>query len=183
MALITTSEQIENWLGVYSRKLTWDFEPYRHHVYRQVNLSLYFLKDNQLYRPEIEFCAVHHDLGLWLDEGDDIVMSSLQKALQQNEDHALGFDRTLIKDILFYHTKLFAFNGENAPIVNAFRKAHWVELSKGTLKRGLDPAFLQSLHTTWPLRDVPEFKTKRFQKLSQKDPMNAVLKALKLVRF
>lgn len=183
MTVLTRSDTIESWLKLYSRILKWDYELYRQHVFRQVNLSLHFLNDNHLLRPEIEFCAVHHDLGLWLEGDGDILMTSLKKALEQNMDHTLGFDPALIKDVIFHHTKVFAFQGPNSPVVNAFRKAHWVELTKGKLKKGVDPAFLEALYQDWPLIDVLEFKGKHLKKKGEKDPLKAIGGLLKLVKF
>lgn len=53
--------------------------------------------------------------------------------------------------MISYHHKITAYRGKYANLVEAFRKADWIDVSFGLRKFGLPPQWLQSLHEQLPL--------------------------------
>lgn len=49
-----------------------------------------------------------------------------------------------------HHHKLLPYNAHSEWLVEPFRKADWVDVSKGILKHGLPPAFVAELLGTFP---------------------------------
>ena len=140
--VITNSANLENLLNPFHSIIGDDFAGYRGHLYRVLNYSLWLLAGEKKYRAVLEFVLVYHDIGLWTARKLAYLEPSIEAALLASQKEGHGFDPQLLKDIIFYHHKVFAFRGPNATIVNAFRKADWIDFSQGKIKKGVPAEFI-----------------------------------------
>jgi hypothetical protein len=151
--VIKDSATTEKWLQKYRDVIAEpDYERYRGHVYRVLNIALAFLKDNpkaQKYREVIEVALVFHDIALWTTRDLSYVVPSAAQARQAVT--GLSDDESqLMSDIILYHHKLTPFKGANADVVNAVIKADLADFSLGLIRSGFDKDDMAKLREEIP---------------------------------
>lgn len=67
-----------------------------------------------------------------------------------NEAQQWGHDPQLLGDIIYWHHKLTPFRGPNAEIVNAVRKADWIDATAGLVRKGMPKACVRKVTATVP---------------------------------
>ncbi|MEM7136385.1 MAG: phosphohydrolase [Myxococcota bacterium] len=135
--IVTQSDHIEGLLARYRETIADDFEGYRGHIYRVLSYALHFLGDEETDRPTIEAALVYHDIGLWSDRALGYLEPSIARAQQDNATEGWGYDAELLHDIIYWHHKVTPFRGRNADVVNAVRRADWVDASAGLVRMGM----------------------------------------------
>lgn len=87
--------------------------------------------------PVIGAALVYHDLGLWTDH----VLSYLEPSWDRAEKKYRGTfseeQLVLLHDIIDAHHKITPFEGPNAVVVNAVRKADWIDASQGLISKSM----------------------------------------------
>ncbi|MEM7435988.1 MAG: phosphohydrolase [Myxococcota bacterium] len=146
--IVTQSDHIEGLLARYREAIGDDFDGYRGHIYRVLSYSLHFLGGDETQRPTIEAALVYHDIGLWSDKALAYLEPSISRAQQDNEAEGWGHDPQLLHDIIYWHHKLTPFRGPNADVVNAVRKADWVDASAGLVRMGMPKACVAEVRRT-----------------------------------
>ena len=137
IAVITHSDHVEALLAPYAEAIGEDFEGYRGHIYRVLTYALYFLGGDSPNRQEIEAALVYHDLGLWSDRELAYLEPSIERAHADNVVHQWNYDPELLRDIIFWHHKITPYRGPNEDIVNAVRKADWIDATAGLVRQGM----------------------------------------------
>lgn len=148
--IITHSERIETLLTPFKDVIGDDFEGYRNHLYRVLTYTLHFLEGDEQHREVIETALVYHDISLWADKALAYVAPSSQRALEANQNNHWGHDPQLLHDLIFYHHKIFPFKGPNAKVVNAFRKADWIDATQGVIKKGMLVPHIEQVKAALP---------------------------------
>mmetsp|Transcript_12427 Transcript_12427/g.14270 ORF Transcript_12427/g.14270 Transcript_12427/m.14270 type:complete len:219 (-) Transcript_12427:802-1458(-) len=136
ITVITESPRIEELLTPYKDLLGTDYEGYRGHLYRVLTYSLHFLDGDETYRDVIESALVYHDIGLWTDGQ----LSYLEPSVARAKESLSGYgseELQLVEDIIMQHHKFSPFTGANEKVVNAVRKADWIDASMGIFKKGI----------------------------------------------
>jgi hypothetical protein len=136
ITVITTDSVIEEHLSRYKDLLGKDYEGYRNHLYRVLSFSLHFLRGDETYRDVIAAALVYHDIALWTDRTNAYIEPSRARARQDLKDIFLN-EMPLIEEIIEWHHKVTRFRGEHADVVNAVRKADWVDFTFGIVHYGL----------------------------------------------
>lgn len=114
-----------------------DFDSYRGHVYRVLSYALHILGPGTPHRGLVEAALVHHDVGLWTDGALAYLEPSIARALAANAEGGWGHDPALLRDAILWHHKLLPFRGPQAEVVNAVRRADWIEASDARFRMGL----------------------------------------------
>lgn len=133
-----------------------DFSAYRNHAYRVANLSLAMLgpaqgTDDEAHRLRtISLAAAFHDLGIWTDDTFDYLPPSRRLAREWIEANGGQVDVAEVESMIEHHHKITSFKGDNGQLVEAFRRADWVDVSLGVLPSGLARDFLRKLHDAFP---------------------------------
>ncbi|MEM9727779.1 MAG: phosphohydrolase, partial [Myxococcota bacterium] len=136
ISVIQHSDRIETQLSRYESIIGADYRGYRGHIYRVLSYALHFLGDESA-RPTIETALVYHDIGLWSDKAISYLEPSIDRAQSDNASRGWGLDPELIEAIIYWHHKVTPYRGRNAAIVNAVRKADWIDASGGRLRLGM----------------------------------------------
>lgn len=151
--VITESPTTEKWLQKYKDVIgDPDYERYRGHVYRVLNIALTFLKDNpkvNQYRETIEVALVFHDIALWTSRDLSYVVPSEAQA-REAVTGLKDDEMQLMSDIILYHHKLTPFKGANADVVNAVIKADLADFSLGLIRAGFDKHDMAKLRQEIP---------------------------------
>lgn len=153
ITIIPNSKFVEDHLTGYKELIGSDYDGYRGHIYRVLSYTMHFLKKNDTdakYLPAIAAALVYHDIALWTDA----TLSYIEPSCVQAKRHLEGFDsveQQLIQDIIYYHHKFTPFTaGPHANIVEAVRKADWIDASFGVLSKGIPRAHIRAVMNAIP---------------------------------
>ena len=126
-----------------------DFVPYRNHVYRVFNLSVWWSAAVGVDVEKVAIAAAFHDIGIWLDGTFDYIEPSVVRAAKYLQDNGSeGWDdevATMIRD----HHKILA-TGADRTLIEAFRRADWLDVSLFALPTSHSRAGLRSLLEVFP---------------------------------
>ena len=147
-ALLTRIPTIDDVLNDHATALRDDFLAYRNHVYRIVNLCVAFAGRSEL--EKIAVAAVFHDLGIWTNGTFDYIAPSIALAhdylvARAREDWTAEIER-MIAD----HHKITPSTADPDSLVEAFRRADWIDVTRGLRGFGIPRPFVARLFATWP---------------------------------
>ena len=148
--IIDQSETVEQLLRPFQDQIGADYQGYRGHVYRVLTYAMHLLGGEETHRRAVETALVFHDLGLWTDHDLAYLEPSIRRAQEANEANGWDLDPELLRNLIYWHHKVFPFRGKNADIVNAFRKADWVDASGGVIRHGLTRAEVDAVSAAIP---------------------------------
>jgi hypothetical protein len=128
-----------------------DFEGYHHHCLRMLNVVMRLSRDEPDRREKVEIALAFHDLSLFPDQTLDYLDASVARAEQHLRDIGRESWSEAVALMIRMHHKLRPYRGPHANLVEAVRKADWVDVSFGLLCFGLERAWLRRLHAALPL--------------------------------
>ena len=178
ITIIDHSDRIEEILDTFKTDIGDDFAAYRGHVYRVLTYASHFLGGETEHRDVIDTALAYHDIALWSDDELAYLEPSEQRAVAANARHAWGLDDRLLVDIIHWHHKVRPWSGPDERIVNACRKADWIDASGGKLRKGLSKAQVSEVETAIPNHDFGNV----LQRLAKDLGGNAVTGNLKVLR-
>src|SRR5215510_384553 len=140
-ALLTRIPIIDHVLDGHASALGNDFVAYRNHVYRVVNLCVAIVGG----RGELEkiaTAAVFHDLGIWTDRTFDYLAPSITLAcdylvVRGREDWIAD-----IEEMIANHHKITPSTTTAGSLVEPFRKADWIDVTRGLRRFGVRYRFI-----------------------------------------
>lgn len=144
--VIRDSEHVEALLAKYRDVIGDDFDGYRNHIYRVLSYTMHFLGGDETWREIIETALVYHDLGLWTDRE----LAYLEPSIAQSKGVSSAENERLIHDIILYHHKITAFKGPNERVVNAVRKADWIDATNGLMGKGMPRTHIRKVKAAIP---------------------------------
>ena len=145
-----SSKRVESLLGRYREALGADYAAYRGHVYRVINYAMHFLAGDERQRTLVETALVYHDLALWTSRELAYLEPSEALARRDNAHLGLGLDEELLVAAIHWHHKITPYRGRGAELVNAVRKADWIDASGGLLRKGLSAAQVAAVEAAIP---------------------------------
>jgi hypothetical protein len=149
-ALVTSLPIVDDVLERHAAALGRDFVAYRNHVYRVVNLCLAVIGGNRQNLEKISLAAAFHDLGIWTDRTFDYIEPSVSLA---REHLAAGSHAGWISEIeamIENHHKITRARAHPDWLVEGFRRADWIDVSRGFRRFGLARPLIRSLFAIWP---------------------------------
>ena len=147
-ALLTRIPIIDDVLDNHAAALGDDFVGYRNHVYRIVNLCVAFAGQREL--EKIAITAVFHDLGIWVHGTFDYIAPSIGLArddliARKREDWTAE-----IEEMIANHHKITRSSAAPNTLIEAFRRADWIDVTRGLRRFGIPRPFVARLFATWP---------------------------------
>lgn len=127
-----------------------DFSAYKNHCYRVLNLSLAFCGENPEALIKISIAVAFHDLGIWVNNTYDYLEPSRQLAREYLEENNQGKWGEEIEAMIEHHHKLGKYKINPTWLVEPFRKADWIDVSRGRVKFGLPSAFVAETLSKFP---------------------------------
>lgn len=147
--LLTEIAALDALLQAHAPELGKDFTAYRNHTYRVVNLCAV-----QSPGPEQleKFCiaAAFHDLGIWTDGTFDYLQPSIRLAAAHLDHSSKGDWTAEITSMILEHHKISAWKGDPRWLVEPFRRADWIDVSRGLRSFGLPRSVLREIFSAWP---------------------------------
>jgi hypothetical protein len=142
--------RIEGLFAPYKQQLGDDYLGYRNHVYRIVTYAMHFLHDRAQYEPVVETAFVYHDIGLWTHRALAYLEPSEAVAVADNVKYGWGLDPDLLKGMIHWHHKIFPYRGVHQEVIEACRKADWIDATKGLLRKGIPRVEIKKVEEAFP---------------------------------
>lgn len=141
--------RIDTLLARYKTVIGRDFEGYRNHVYRTVTYAMNFLDNDPSYEQLVETAFVYHDIALWTDQELAYLEPSESVAVADNEKYDWGLDVSALVGAIHWHHKIFPYKGKHDGVINACRKADWIDASMGTIRKGVSKENIKKVEATF----------------------------------
>ncbi|MDE2578822.1 MAG: hypothetical protein KGL46_08470 [Hyphomicrobiales bacterium] len=154
--IITHDDTVERELAMLAPALGADFHPYRNHVYRVLTYAMHFLGGDARWRETVAFALVYHDAGMWTDRALAYLEPSEVAAEAAQRARAPQLDAALLRAIIHWHHKVRAYRGPHESVVNAVRKADWIDASGGVVRKGLTKAKIAAVTQAIPVDGFPD---------------------------
>src|SRR5512144_3122768 len=148
--LLTSLPTIEEVLAEHASELGRDLIAYRNHVYRVVNLCLALLGVSHVALEKIAVAAVFHDLGIWTNNTFDYIAPSVAIARRHLAARGMADWIPEIEAMIVDHHKVTSSRANPKSLVESFRRADWIDVSRGLRRFGLSRTFIAAVATTWP---------------------------------
>lgn len=148
--MILQISTLDDVLAAHATALGSDFVPYRNHAYRVANFCVEFADGSAETVQKVAIAAAFHDLGIWTDRTFDYLRPSMALAAT----HLAGSGRSEwvpeVESMILEHHRISPWRDRPDWLVEAFRKADWVDVSLGVLTYGLPRSLIRSAYATWP---------------------------------
>jgi len=135
-------------LDAHAEALGRDRAGYGNHAYRVTNLCAALAPLDAEELEKVAIAAAFHDLGIWTAGTFDYLRPSSRLAVE----HLLEVGRLRWADeleaMVLAHHKISPHRGR--PLVELFRRADWVDVSRGLFTFGLPRRFLARVFSAWP---------------------------------
>ena len=148
--LLTSVPTIEAVLDDHASEVGHDLIGYRNHVYRVVNLCLAMAGEDRVEIEKVAIAAVFHDLGIWTNNTFDYIAPSV--ALARDHLAARGLTAWIpeVEAMIADHHKITPSRASPAALVESFRRADWIDVSRGWRRFSLPRRFFAAVVAEWP---------------------------------
>lgn len=137
-------------LNAHAGRLGDDFEGYRNHAYRVANMCAEISSADGERLQRIAIAAAFHDLGIWTEGTFDYVPPSIDLANAHLANSGEAPWAPEIETMIREHHKLTPYRAQPAWLVESFRRADLVDVSRGVVAFGLPRKFVGELFERWP---------------------------------
>jgi len=142
---------------------------------------MHFLNNDPQHQAFVETVFVYHDLGMWTDKELAYLEPSEALALKDNEEKNLGYDPDYLQAAIHWHHKITAYKGKNADVINAIRKADWIDATQGKMRKGLSVEQIKAVEEAIPLNGFHDVLQRLANDLSNGSPVKGNLRVLRHV--
>lgn len=149
-ALIVEEPLIEEILGPHQRALGERHDGVRNHAYRMLNFGRLFAPAEPFRDERIAIMAAFHDLPAFLDWH---LEDYLERAAALADDYLEAAEwcaemRLMIEN----HHRIRPYRAPGGALVEATRRADWIDVSVGALRFGLPRDYLRQVDAAFPFR-------------------------------
>ncbi len=148
--LLTRISTVVAVLTAHVEELGTDFDGYRNHVYRVVNLCAAQSSRDPAQVEKIAIAAAFHDLGIWTDRTFDYLAPSVRLACAHLSNSGKAEWTCEITDMILEHHKVSRYRGNPRWLVEPFRRADWVDVCRGVITFGVPRPVVREVLSTWP---------------------------------
>lgn len=142
---------VEEHLSNYKSLIGSDYDGYRNHIYRVLTYATHFLHLRQEETSNTDVIAsalVYHDIGLWTDKTLAYLEPSVAQARKACAYKYTPEQLDLQDRIIVNHHKLWPVSNDR--VVEAVRKADWIDASNGIFNKGMPRAHIAKVKEAIP---------------------------------
>jgi hypothetical protein len=150
-----------------------DHERYGNHVYR-VFLNCLLIDAEKNNEEKYAIAAVFHDIGIWTNHTFDYLAPSIEQLSIYLEEKGKQHWTAEISQMIYWHHKISSYSGDFEMTVQTFRKADWIDVSRGLLRFGADKKKIKEITNKLPNRGFHLFLLKQTVKNFRKHPLNPI---------
>lgn len=148
--MLTELRLLDDILLAHAPELGADLPAYRNHAYRVANLCAALRPPDPDSLDKIAIAAALHDLGIWTAGTFDYLPPSLELATDYLRSGGRPEWVPEITTMICEHHKVSAYRGEPDWLVEPFRRADWVDVSRGIVTWGVPRERVRQILSTWP---------------------------------
>ena len=148
--LITEIPTLDQVLRAHAAALGRDFTAYHNHAYRVVNLGVALSSGEPERLEKLAVAAAFHDLGIWTDGTFDYLPPSIRLAAAHLAHAGKAEWVPEVTEMIAEHHKVSAYREHPEWLVEPFRKADWIDVTRGLLSFGVPRRFVGELYARWP---------------------------------
>ncbi len=149
-AVLDSIPALDALLGAHRDALGADFVGYRHHTYRVVNLCVALSPAAAGELEKVATAAAFHDLGIWTDRTFDYLLPSMRLATSHLERAGRQEWVRDVSTMILEHHKVSRLREAQDSLTETFRRADWIDVSRGLLAFGLSREYIGHLYSKWP---------------------------------
>ena len=148
--VLTELPILDDVLRVHAPQLGADLPAYRNHAYRVANFCAALRPPGRDSQDKIAIAAALHDLGIWTADTFDYLPPSIELATEYLRSCGRREWVPEITTMIGEHHKVTAYRGDPDWLVEPFRRADWVDVSRGIITYGVPRERLRQILTIWP---------------------------------
>ena len=148
--VLTELRILDDVLLAHAPQLGADLPAYRNHAYRVANLCAALRPPDPDSEDKIAIAAALHDLGIWTADTFDYLPPSIELATDYLRSCRRPAWVPEITTMIREHHKVSAYRGDPDWLVEPFRRADWVDVSRGIITYGVPRKRLRQILSTWP---------------------------------
>jgi hypothetical protein len=183
IVVVDSHQDIESLLNPYKPLLGEDFDGYRGHLYRVFSYANHILKGDRSHDKAIATALVFHDIGLWTDNTLAYLEPSWRRAQEKIAADFSQEEQQLVHDIILWHHKITAFDGPHADVVNAVRRADWIDATQGYSRQGMPGTHIDLVSSQIPPQGFYDTLKNFGPKLHGNDYFRIMKDMLSILRF
>ena len=168
--IIEQNEYIETILQDFKNELKNDFTIYKNHVYRIFNYAC-MLDPTKESENKYAIASAFHDIGIWTHSFDYLHPSIglASEYLEKNKKEQWIEEISLMID---NHHKMSEYKGNYSFSVEIFRKADWIDVTKGRILFNFDKSRYKKVQHIFSSKGFHTFLIKQFLYYFLKHPFN-----------
>jgi hypothetical protein len=148
--LVSSLPTVDEVLDDHASELGRDLIAYRNHAYRVANLCLAIVGNSPVELEKIAVAAVFHDLGIWTNQTFDYIAPSVGLVREHLVAREMAHWIPEIEAMIVDHHKVTPSRANPHSLVESFRRADWIDVSRGLRRFGLPRTFIRAVADTWP---------------------------------
>lgn len=149
-ALVRIVPELEEVLGAYAAQIGGDFEGYRGHCYRVLNFCVALAPGPVRCLRKLAIATAFHDIGIWTHKTFDYLEPSTRVAADYLARSGAGDWIEEVGLMIREHHKIRPVGEPARMFVESFRRADWVDVSRGLLAFGLPRRLIREAFAIWP---------------------------------
>ena len=175
--IVTGSALIDEILGPHEKGLGLAYLGYRNHCLRMLNIGRWLVPDEPHRDDRLAIMAAFHDLPFFLD-GD---LDYLGRASDWARDWLIAAGRAEwepeVRLMIHNHHKVRPYRGPSEAMVEAMRKADWIDVTFTKVRFGIPRSFIRDMRAAFPINEaykgiaLPAIGRYAFSHLSRPLPM------------
>ncbi len=141
MSIVERHALMDEVLSIWGAALGRAQRPYTAHVYRVYNYARHLLGSDQG-ADLLAVASAFHDIGIWSDRTFDYLAPSSTRAVEFAVTRMPHLSSELLEITIENHHRLRRIHSGSEPAVaDAFRRADWIDVTRGLVRSGLDRGF------------------------------------------
>ncbi len=150
MNVLSESPLLDELFLPYKSVLAGDYDGYRNHAMRVLNFCRALAGEGEGVEDKIVIAAVFHDLGIWTERSFDYLHPSQLLARNYLDRAGKASWSEEIEAMIAEHHKLTRYKEHPTWLVEAFRKADWIDITGGLLRYRLEDDFVTDVLEAFP---------------------------------
>ena len=148
--VLTEIATLDEILKDHATQLGDDFTRYRNHCYRVANLCIAQSPDGAGQIEKIAVATAFHDLGIWTDCTFDYLQPSVRLDRAYLAGSAKAEWEPEVSEMILNHHKISRYGQNPGWLVEPFRRADWIDVTRGVIAFGLPRRMIGKLYELWP---------------------------------
>jgi hypothetical protein len=148
--MLTALPTLDALLDTHAAALGADAIGYRHHAYRVANFYWLLAPGDADALEKLSIVLAFHDLGIWTAGTFDYLPPSRQLACAHLQANGREAWRDEIDAMINAHHRIRTLPADTQASVEAFRRADWIDVSRGVRRFGLPRAAVREVIAAFP---------------------------------